>query len=68
MFFPLMLVCSAMDTQDCDIVTGNFFPTYEECVTDMTTNGMLYVNLVYGRNIHIGFMECMEADVLGEPV
>jgi hypothetical protein len=68
MFFALLLVCNAMNTEDCDIVTGRFFPTYEECAFDLSTNGMLYVNMRYGRNIHIAFMDCMEAAIQGEPV
>lgn len=67
MFFGLLLICSATNVQDCDVVSGKFFPSQEACLVDLTTNGMLYVNLTYDRNIHIAFVDCLEADIQGEP-
>jgi len=67
MFFALVMVCNAAIPEECNIVAGRFFPSYDSCMVDLATNGMAYISSAYDRNIHIAFIDCLDADIQGEP-
>ena len=67
MFLGLMLLCDPNSVDTCAVIRGPFFETYEECVVNLSTEGLTHVGNSYGRDIHIAYFDCIDVELQGEP-
>lgn len=67
MFLGLMLICDPNAVESCNIVRGPFFETYEECLFNLGTDGLAYVLQAYGADVHVAYLDCIVAELQGEP-
>jgi hypothetical protein len=63
LFMPFILVCEDASAQQCAMIRGSFFETEKQCEADMMVNGLSYIMVTYGPDVHLGSLECIPVKV-----